>query len=96
MLTDHLAERLKEVAENAENLAPEAQEKLAAQIATALDNALWDAQLRSPDHLAVLRNLAEEARRAPKLPMPSPRDTGDAHLLDPDDLATLTDGEAGK
>lgn len=96
MLTDHLAERLKEVAETAERLAPEAQEKLADQIAAALDNALWDVQLRSVDHLAVLRQLAEEARHGPKLPMPSPHDTGDAHLLDPDDLATLTEGEAGE
>jgi hypothetical protein len=82
MLTDHLAERLKEVAESAENLAPPAPGKLAVQIAAAPDNALWDAQVRSPDHLAVLRALAEDARRGPKLPMPSPRDTGDEHLLD--------------
>ncbi|HLJ82115.1 MAG TPA: hypothetical protein VKT52_11545 [Ktedonobacterales bacterium] len=93
MLTEHLTERLKEITANASQLSPEAQDKLAEEIANALENALWDAQLRDPQHLEVLRELAEEARQGPKLPMPMPHDTGDDHLLDPDDLRFLADGE---
>jgi hypothetical protein len=93
MLTDRLTERLKAVADSAEQLSPEAQDQLAEQIASALENALWDAQLRDPRHLEVLRGLAEEARSGPKLPMPTPRDTGDENLVDADDLVVLMDAE---
>lgn len=91
MLTERLTERLKAVADNAAQLPPEAQDRLAEQIASVLENALWDAQLRDPRHLEVLRGLAGEARRGPKLPMPTPRDTGDESLIDADDLAVLMD-----
>jgi hypothetical protein len=56
-------------------------------------NALWDAELRDPRHLEVLRELADEARRGPQLPMPRPRDTGDEHLVDGEYLAILQDDE---
>jgi hypothetical protein len=79
MLTDHLTERLKEITANASQLSPEAQDKLAEEIANALENALWDAQLRDPQHLEALRELADEARHGSKLPMPTPHDTGDVH-----------------
>jgi len=93
MLSEHLAERLKALSDCAEQLPPELQEKLAAQIESIIDNAIWDAQLRDLANLEVLRELAEEARRGPKLPMPTPHDTGDAHLLDPDDLEILMQPE---
>lgn len=81
MLSERLLERLKAIEASAQQLTPELQERLADQIAAAFDNALWDAQLRDPEHLAVLREMAQEARREPKLPMPKPSDTGDEHLL---------------
>jgi hypothetical protein len=87
MLTERLTERLKAVADNAAQLSPEAQDKLAEQIASALENTLWDLQLRDPRHLEVLRALAEEARRGPKLSMPTPQETGDEGLIGTDDLA---------
>lgn len=93
MLTERLVERLKAVEASAQQLSPDLQDKLAEQIASALDNALWDAELRDPEHLAVLRELAEEARRNPKLPMPKPDDTGDTHLLDPEDVKALASDE---
>ena len=89
MLSEHLAERLRALSDCAEQLPPELQEKLAAQIGSIIDNAIWDAQLRDPANLEALRELAEEARRGPKLPMPTPYDTGDAHLLDSADLDIL-------
>lgn len=91
MMTERLADRLKAVTDRAAQLSPEAQDSLAEQIATALENAVWDSQLRDPAHLAVLRELAEEARRAPKLPMPKPSDTGDEDVVSQDDLAILED-----
>jgi hypothetical protein len=90
MVTERLSERLQAVAELAGDLPPEAQDQLAEQIATALENALWDAQLRDPAHLDVLRALADEARSGPKLPMPTPRDTGDETAVDPETLAAPT------
>lgn len=71
MLTEQLHERLKAVADSAEQLSTEAQDRLAEEIAHALENALWDAQFHDPDHLSILRELAEEARLSPKLPMPT-------------------------
>lgn len=93
MVSEHLAERLKALADCAEQLPPELQEKLAAQIESIIDNAIWDAQLRDPANLEILRELAEEALQGPKLPMPTPFDTGDQGLLDADDLAILTQPE---
>lgn len=81
MVTERLSERLQAVAELASQLPPEAQDQLAEQIDSALENALWDAQLRDPRHLDVLRALADEVRSGPKLPMPTPRDTGDEDTL---------------
>ena len=89
MVTERLSERLQAVAEHASELSPDAQDQLAEQIATALDNALWDAQLRDPAHLDALRALADEARSGPKLPMPTPRDTGDEDAVDPETLTEL-------
>ncbi len=91
MITERLADRLKAVTDHAGQLSPEAQDELAEQITTALDNAVWDSQLRDPAHLAVLRELAEEARRPPKLPIPKPSDPGDDDAVSDDDLATLED-----
>jgi hypothetical protein len=91
MLTERLAEQLKATAERAEQLDPEAQERIADQLAAVLDNELWDLQLRSEHDLSVLRTLAEEARLGPKRPMPKPADTGDEALLDAEDLDLLSE-----
>ena len=66
-----MTERLKAFIDGASQLPPEAQDKLVAQIESALDNARWDAQMRSEHDLVVLRALADEARREPKLPFPT-------------------------
>jgi len=66
-----MTERLKAFVDGASQLPPEAQDKLVAQIESALDNARWDAQMRSEHDLVVLRALADEARREPKLPFPT-------------------------
>lgn len=89
MLTPRLSERLDALAHTAEQLPVEEQDKLADQIAAIVDNTIWDAQLRDPADLAILRELAEEARRGPKLAMPTPRDTGDEEALEPDVPRTL-------
>jgi len=66
-----MTERLKAFVDGASQLPPDAQDKLVAQIESALDNARWDAQMRSEHDLVVLRALADEARREPKLPFPT-------------------------
>jgi hypothetical protein len=86
-----LTERLRAVADNAAQLPPEARDRLAEQFASVVVNARWDAQVRDPQHLKVLRGLAEEARRGLKLPMPTPRDTSDESLIKADDPAVLMD-----
>lgn len=95
MLTEQLHERLKAVADSAEQLSTEAQNKLAEEIAHALENVLWDTQLRDPQHLSILRELAEEARMSPKLPMPMPTDTDDEGVVDDDTLRLLDDEHTG-
>jgi len=67
-----MTERLKAFVDSASQLPPDAQDKLVEQIEVALDNARWDAQMRSEHDLVVLRALAAEARREPKLPFPAP------------------------
>lgn len=68
MMTEHM----KALVASVERLSPEAQDKIAEQIGSAIDNALWDAHLRDPERLAILRALAEEAMNDPALPFPTP------------------------
>jgi len=72
-----LNERLKAALDSAAQLPPEVQEKVAAQIESAVRNALWDAQLNDPQYDDVIRELIEEAKRGPQLPFPTPADMGD-------------------
>lgn len=72
-----LTERLKATLESAEQLPSEAQDKLVEEIESAIDNAIWDAQLNDPQYDHVLDQLIEEAKRGPLLPLPTPADMGD-------------------
>lgn len=68
---------LKAALESAEQVPPEAQDKLAEEIESAIDNAIWDAQLNDPQYDHVLDQMIEEAKRGPLLPLPAPADMGD-------------------
>ena len=72
-----LTERLTAALESAEQLPPEAQDKLVEEIESAIDNAIWDAQLNDPQYDHVIETLIAEAKRQPRLPLPTPRDMGD-------------------
>lgn len=56
-----LLERVQEALERAASLPPEQQERIAADILSVIDNALWDAQLRDPAHQAAHEALVAEA-----------------------------------
>lgn len=73
MLTD----RLKSAFEHAQKLPPEAQDRIAQEIESAIDNAVWDAELNDLQCDEALRELIEEAKREPSLPFPTPSDMGD-------------------
>ncbi len=73
-----LNERLKAALESASQLPPEVQEKVAAQIESAVRNALWDAQLNDPQYDDVIRELIAAAEREEPLPFPKPEGWTDA------------------
>ncbi|MGH2514223.1 MAG: hypothetical protein ACRDHP_01070 [Ktedonobacterales bacterium] len=73
MLTDHM----KAVMASIEQLPFSAQDQIAEQIALAIDNAVWDEQMRNPERLDVLRAMADEAINDPVLPFPEPVDAAD-------------------
>lgn len=72
-----LIERLQAAVNDAARLSPEAQEALAAQIESAVRNAIWDTQLDDPRYDHVLRQMVEEAEQDEWLPFPTPEDMGD-------------------
>lgn len=74
MLTEHM----KAVMASIEQLPSNAQDEIAEQIATAIDNAIWDMQMRDPERLNVLRAMADEAMSDPVLPFPRPEGAVDA------------------
>jgi hypothetical protein len=55
MLTEHLNERLKELAASAAQLPPGVQDELADRLAIELENAVWDAQLADDANLEPFR-----------------------------------------
>lgn len=71
-----LSERIKEAMERAAQLPAELQEKLAAEIESAVDNALWDAELRDPRQRTMHQAMIAEALADLALPMPTARDLG--------------------
>ena len=93
MLTERLAERLKAVAHNAQHLSPEAQDRLAEQIGTALVSALWAAQVKDLHLQELQRAVAGEARRPLDPPPPSPRDSKQADPVDVDNFTLLFEDE---
>ncbi len=58
-----LTERLKTAMNSAAQLSPEAQDKVAAQLESAIANALWDADLNDPQNDAWLREWIAQARQ---------------------------------
>ncbi len=71
-----LSERIRTAVERAAQLPTDLQEKLAAEIETAVDNALWDAELRDPRNRAMHQAMIAEALADSELPMPTARDLG--------------------
>jgi hypothetical protein len=68
MLTD----RLKAVLEGVEHLSPEAQDRLAEEIADLLDEARWDAQFADPASRAFFDEMARQAEQGPYRLWPVP------------------------
>ena len=68
MVVAMLNERLKAALESASQLPAEVQEKVAAQIESAVRNALWDAQLHDPQYDDVISELIAAAEREEPLP----------------------------
>ena len=58
-----LTERLKAAMNSAAQLSPEAQDKVAAQLESAIANALWDTDLKDPQNDAWRREWIAQARR---------------------------------
>ena len=72
MMTD----RMREIVQTIERLPAQAQDELAEQIASALDEARWQALLHYPERLERLRAMAEEAMLDEVKPFPRPNDQG--------------------
>jgi len=60
-MSSTLMERVQEALERAASLPPEQQERIAADILSVIDNALWDAPLRDPANQAAHDALIAEA-----------------------------------
>ena len=67
-----LTERLKAAIEHAAQLDPESQEKVAAQLESAIANANWDADLNDPQNDAWLSEWIAEARQDETIDFPRP------------------------
>jgi hypothetical protein len=77
-----ITERLQKAIERAAQLPPEEQDKLAAQLESAVRNALWDAQLNDPSNDHIIEALIAEARAQEPLPFPKPKNWTDADESD--------------
>ena len=77
MLTERLKAALDAVDVVAQ-LPPDAQNKLAEQIESAVRNALWDAQLDDPQYDDVIAQMIAEAKQDKRLPFPTPADMGNS------------------
>jgi hypothetical protein len=67
-----LTERLKAAIESATQLPPDAQEKVAAQLESAIANARWDADLNDAGNDAWLNEWIAEARQDETVEFPTP------------------------
>ena len=70
-----MTERLQSAIANAANLSPDAQDRLAAQIESAILNAQWDADLADPQNDAWLREWIAEAQQDETTDFPLPADS---------------------
>ncbi len=73
-----MTERLKAFLERAEQLPPDAQERLVEEIEDVLDNAEWHALLADPRSGPVLDELIAQAKQSRKRPWPTPAELGDS------------------
>jgi hypothetical protein len=73
-----MTERLKAFLERAEQLPPDAQERLMEEIEDVLDNAEWHALLADPRSGPILDELIAQAKQSRKRPWPTPADMGDS------------------
>jgi hypothetical protein len=71
-----MTERLKEAVDNATQLPPEQQDQIAEQIEAAIENAVWDAQLRDPRYQPIIVEMAARVLQEEPRPMPTLRDFG--------------------
>lgn len=69
-----MTDRMRALVESIEQLPAGAQDELAEQIASALDDARWQALLHDPERLERLRALADEAMGDEVKPFPRPGD----------------------
>ena len=76
-----LTERLKAVMDSAAQLPPAVQDRLAEEIESAIDNAVWDAELDDPQYDHLIEALIARARKQDPLPLLTPADMGDETLI---------------
>jgi uncharacterized protein (DUF2267 family) len=67
-----ITERLKAAMSSAAQLPPDAQDKLAAQLESAIANALWDADLNDPQNDRWLREWIAEVQQDETVDFPTP------------------------
>jgi hypothetical protein len=91
-----LTERLKAAIESATRLPADAQEKIAAQLESAIANAQWDDDLNDPENDEWLAEWIAEARQDETVDFPLPGDTRTATnaVAKDGDSAKRAEGEA--
>lgn len=77
-----IIERLQAAVESAAQLSPEEQDKIAAQLESAVHNALWDAQLNDPQYDHIIADLIAQAEKEQDLPFPRPSGWSEADDAD--------------
>ncbi len=86
LMSTPLLERVQEALERAASLPVDQQERVAADILSVIENALWDAQLRDPANQAAHEALIAEALAEGEFqPFPTAQELG---VEDPDDAVT--------
>jgi hypothetical protein len=84
-MSNSLLERVQEALERAATLPPDEQERVAADILSVIDNALWDAQLRDPANQEAHEALIAQALAEDDLqPFPTAEELGIDDLADDD------------